>query len=192
MVGMLTRGLFHICGGLFFPVVALFLPRIGLLIFLGVVTFVFLAFDLIRFKVPAIKRLVFWIFKPLMREKEASSLTGASYLLVASLIVFVVFTRDIAVLSLCFLAVGDAVAGIVGKKMGKRRLLSKTLEGDMACFISCVLMGSVLHYAVIDVPLLTILVGSASAAIIEAIPLRINDNLTMPLFAGLMMTIMQL
>ncbi len=38
----------------------------------------------------------------------------------------------------------------------------------------------------------TALVGSVGATIVESMPLPIKDNLTMPLFAGLVMTVMQL
>ncbi len=95
-------------------------------------------------------------------------------------------------LALSFLAVGDAVATIVGKYIGKRRFLGKTLEGDLACLISCVAIGFVFYYAGLSISLLTIFLGSVSATIMEAVPLPINDNLTMPLFAGVVMTVMQL
>jgi len=192
MSSPLKRGLFHIIGGLFIPIVALFLHGMVLVISLCVVTFILLAFELIRFKAPAINRWFFSCFKPLLREEEASRLTGASYMLIASLIAFLVFQRDIAVLALSFLAVGDPLATIVGKRIGKRKLLGKTLEGDLACFISCVAIGLVFYYAGLNIPLLTILLGSIGATIVEAIPLPINDNLTMPLFAGLVMTVMQI
>jgi glycerol-3-phosphate acyltransferase PlsY len=188
----LKRGLFHIFGGLFIPIAALFLPRMVLLISLGVATFIFLVFELLRFRAPGINKWFFSFFKPLLREKEASRLTGASYMLVASLIAFLVFQRDIAVLALSFLAVGDPLATIVGTHIGKRKLLGKTLEGDLACFISCVAIGFVFHYAGLSIPLLTILLGSVGATIVEAMPLPINDNLTVPLFAGLVMTVTQL
>jgi len=163
-----------------------------LLISLGVVTFVFLAFELLRFRAPGINRWFFSFFKPLLREEEALRLTGTSYMLIASLVAFLAFQRDIAVLALSFLALGDALATITGKRIGKGRFRGKTLEGDLACFISCITVGLVFHYAGLNIPLLTILVGAVGATIVEAIPLPINDNLAMPLFAGVVMTVMQL
>ena len=192
MSSTMKRGLFHIFGGLCIPIAALFLPKMVLLISLCAVTFIFLAFELIRFRAPGVNRWFFSFFKPLLREKEASRLTGASYMLIASLIAFLVFQRDIAVLALSFLAVGDPLATIVGKQIGKRKLLGKTLEGDLACFVSCVTIGLVFYYAGLNVPLLTILAGALCATIVEAIPLPINDNLTMPLFAGVVMTVIPL
>lgn len=178
--------------GLSIPIAALFLPRTVLIISLSAVTFVFLALELVRLKAPAVNSWFFSFFKPLLREKEVSRPTGASYLLVASLIAFLIFQRDIAVLALSFLAVGDPLAAIVGQRMGKRKLLSKTLEGDLACFISCIAIGSVFYYTGLGIPLPTILAGIVMATIVEAMPLPVNDNLAIPLLAGLVMTIMQI
>lgn len=188
----LKRGLFHLFGGLVFPLAALFLPRVVLLSSLGAVTLIFLAFELLRSKTPGINRWFMLHFQPLLREGERSRLTGSSYMLISSLIAFLAFPRDVAVLALSFLAVGDAIGTMVGKSIGKRKLLGKTLEGDLACFVSCIATGFIFYYVALDIPLLTILAGSVSATFIEAMPLPVNDNLTMPLFAGVVMTVMQL
>ncbi len=108
------------------------------------------------------------------------------------MIAFLAFERDIAILALSFLAVGDAVATIVGKKIGKNIFLGKTVEGDLACLASCAATGFVFYYAGLDIDLFTILLGSLAATIIEGVNLPINDNLTIPLFSGLMMTLIQL
>jgi len=192
MSSTLKRGLFHLFGGLFIPVAALLLPRVFLLISIGVVTVIFLAFEMVRLRASIINRWFFLHFRPLLREEEASRLTGASYMLIASLIAFLAFPRDIAVLALSFLAVGDPAATIVGRQMGKRGFLSKTLEGDLACLIACLTIGLIFYYTGLNIPLLTIAAGSVGATILQAIPLPVNDNLTMPLAAGVVMTVMLL
>ena len=184
------RGLFHMFGVLFISVAALFLPRTVLLISLGVTTLIFLTFELLRFRGSRINNWFFLHFRPLLREMEASRLTGTSYILIASSIAFLAFERDIAVLAFAFLAVGDPLATIVGKRIGKRRLFGKTLEGNLACFVSCVITGLVFYYAGLNLPWLTILVGAVSATIVQALPLPINDNLTIPLLTGAAMTLM--
>jgi len=187
----LGRGLFHMLGVMVIPLAALFLPRIVFLMTLGVITFVFLAFEFIRLKVPGVNRWFLSLFKPLLRGEETSRLTGASYTFVGSLVAFLVFPRDIAVVAVSFLAVGDVMATIVGKRLGKTRLFGKTLEGDLACFVSCLIVGIIFYYAGLDVSLLIIVVGSLAATVAEAVllPLPLNDNLTMPLFAGLVMVV---
>ena len=184
-------------GALVIPIAALFLPRTILLIALGTLTFVVLAFELIRLKVPVVNQwfLSFFFFKPLLRGGEASRFTGTGYTLLGSFIAFLVFPRDIAVIAVVFLAVGDAMATVVGKWVGKTRLLGKgkTLEGSLACLVSCLIAGIICYYAGLDVGLLAILVGALGATIVEAIPLPLpfNDNLTIPVFAGLVMLVMQ-
>jgi glycerol-3-phosphate acyltransferase PlsY len=192
MSSTIKRGLVHIFGGLSIPIAALFLPRVALLISLGVAIFIFLAFELLRFKLLGVNSWFLRYFRPLLRQEEASRITGASYIVIASLIAFLAFPRDIAVMALSFLAVGDAVAAIVGRYMGKRRLLGKTLEGSLACLISCITTGFIFYCAGLNVGLLTIFLGSITATITEALPLPINDNLTMPLLAGVVMAVIQL
>jgi len=191
MSSTLKRGVFHIIIILSIAVAILLLPRIALLVSLATVTYLFLAFEFLRLRVSAVNDWFFLYFRPLLREEEMSCLTGASYALIASLIAFLAFPKEIALLAICFLAMGDAVATIVGKYWGKRRVLGRTLEGNIACLISCIVIGLVFHYVGPGIRLVTIMVGSISAAFIESIPLPVNDNLTMPLFSGLVMTLME-
>ena len=113
-------------------------------------------------------------------------------MLIAALIAFLAFSREIAILAVSFLAVGDSVAAIVGRKLGKRKLFGETLEGSSACFLSCVATGLVFYYAGLDIGLLTVLFGAIGATVGEILPIRINDNLIMPLLAGIGMTVIQL
>ncbi len=186
---VLRRGLFHILGGLCVPVAALLMPRIVILVSLAVVTLCLVAFELVRFRFPVANRWFFRIYQPVARKSERSRLTGASYLLIGSLISLLIFDRDIAVTALLLMAVGDAVAGVVGTTVGKRRVFGKTLEGDLACLVSCVATGLVCYYAGLKVPLPNSLAGALSATVVEAVSLPVNDNLTMPLLAGAVMTV---
>jgi glycerol-3-phosphate acyltransferase PlsY len=194
MSSTLKRALVHVFLGLSISISALFFHTMVLPLALGVATSVFLAVDLVRLMVPDINRWFLWLFKPVLREKEVSHLTGASYMLLASIIALLAFPRDIAVLALSFLAVGDAVATLVGQWAGRRKLLGKSLEGELACFITCIAIGFGFnfYYAGLNFTLPTIILGSACATLAEALPLPIDDNLTMPLFAGVVMTILQM
>ena len=191
MSNVLKRGLFHIIVGLCIAAAAWFLSRRVLLISTGIVTFIWLAFDLLRLRYAGVNNRFSSWFRPLLREEEATRLTGASYMLIGCLVTFLVFQRDIAVLAICFLAVGDATATIVGTYLGRRGILGKTVEGNSACFVSCVGTGFTLYYAGLDIHPLAILLGAAGATIVDAVPLLIDDNITMPLFAGLVIWAVQ-
>jgi len=189
MSGTLKRGISHLFCGLFAPLIALFLPIKVVLISLGAITCLFLIIELLRLRLPLVNRWFIWLLKPLLRQEEELRLTGASYMLIASLATLLVFQRDIAILALSFLAIGDAMAAIVGGHIGRVGFLGKTVEGDLTCFISCLATGFIFYHLGLNISLLMVLAGSLGAAVMETVPLPIDDNLTMPLFAGLLMTI---
>jgi glycerol-3-phosphate acyltransferase PlsY len=185
------RTLYHILGGLIIPVAFLFLSRMFMLIFVGSLALSFLTVEVGRLRLSTLNRWFFKIYRPLARADEKTRLTGTTYLLIASFVSIWVFQQELAVTALIFLAAGDAFAGLVGRSIGKKNLWGKTLEGDLACFLSNIAAGSVLYFSGLNLPWFTILAGALAAGIIEALPLPINDNLTMPLAAGAVMTLVQ-
>ena len=164
-----------------------FLPKMTLLLSLGSVTFLFLVFEFIRLRVSGINRWFISRFGSMLREEETSSVTTSSYVLVAALVSYMAFGRDIAILSVSFLAVGDVAAAIVGQHIGRTRLFGKALEGDLACFFSCLAIGFVFYYAGLNVGSLTIVIGAVGATVGQAIQMPVDDNLTLPLLAGVLM-----
>ncbi len=188
----LYRGTFHTVSGFSISAAVLLLPKDLFLLELGILTLTFVAFDLIRLRVRAANRWFFRVYPPAIRRSERARLTGASYLLIGSLITVVLFERDIAAIALSFVAIGDPVAGVIGRHFGTRRLFGKSLEGDLSCLAACVVLGLIYHYTGLSVSLLSVLVSAVGATAVEAISLPVDDNLTMPLFAGALMTVMQL
>lgn len=189
MTNTLSRGLFHLFGVLIIPIAALFLPRLVLLISLGSVTFLVSILEFVRLKFPGVNRWFILIFKPLLRDEENSRLTGTVYSLAGALISFLIFPRDIAIMTVAFLAVGDPIATIIGKHFGKTRFLGKSLEGNLACFLACLIVGFIGYSVGLEVGLLALLLGAFGAAVAEALPLPLNDNLSLPLVAGLVMLV---
>jgi dolichol kinase len=85
--------------------------------------------------------------------------------------------------------VGDPAAEIVGRSLGRHRILNgKTLEGSLGCFAVN------LATALVCCQLLPLSPGAAAlgaltATLAEAVPLPIGDNLMMAPLAGLAMTL---
>ncbi|MFC1913511.1 diacylglycerol/polyprenol kinase family protein [Chloroflexota bacterium] len=186
------RSLFHLLSGLSIVIAALFLPRTVLLVVLGVAAAAFLSIDLIRLRVPRLNRRFVQLLMPFLKRNEAHRLTGSSYMLAASLIVLLAFPRDIAVVAICFLAVGDVSAALIGGYIGKMKIFGKTLEGALACYISCVAAGLILYQVGLNISVLAVVIGAAGATIAEVLPLLIDDNFTIPLLSGLAMIITQI
>jgi glycerol-3-phosphate acyltransferase PlsY len=102
------------------------------------------------------------------------------------------FEKILAIVSICFVIVGDASAAVVGIAWGRKRLFQKSLEGSFACFVSCSLIGGILLTSSFDCPLnITLAItGALSATLAEHFSNGIiNDNLTVPLISGFTMTI---
>ena len=164
-----------------------FLSEMPLLLSLGSVTFLLLMFELTRLRVSGINRWFISHFGSMLREEEKSSLITSNYVLLAALVSYIVFGRDIAILAVAFLAIGDVAAAIVGDRFGRTRLFGKALEGDLACFFSCLAIGFVLYYAGLHVGSRTVILGAVGATIGQAIQTPVDDNLTLPLLAGALM-----
>lgn len=191
MKNELPRRLFHTCSCLIFPVAALLLPQSIFLPLLISVTAVFLPFEVIRLRLPSVNNWFLSHFRTLLREKETTRFTGSSYLLIACVITFLVFDKPIAVLSFSFLAVGDPVGGAAGERWGKRKIRGKSLEGSLAFFLAALIFGLILNM-VTQVALPLLLVGVSGATLIEFLSLPPDDNLTIPLFSGGLMTLVKL
>lgn len=188
VLGKLPRSVFHMFGTALAPGLALFVPQKVFLIGLGAATGVYLAFEITRLLWRQVNRWFFAHCLPLLRGNEASRLTGVSYIMAASLIAFLVFPREIAVISLAFLAVGDPLSGLIGP-WGRRWLLGKTMEGHLAFFLPSVAAGLALGYFLFGLSPLIPVIGAAMATLIHALPLPVNDNFSIPLASAIAMAV---
>jgi glycerol-3-phosphate acyltransferase PlsY len=208
----LPRRLWHIFGGLSLPIAGLLAPQDIFLPVLVSITIAALILDIVRLRFPRVNRHFMSIFRVLLRDKEVSTLNGSTYFLIAASIVFIFCDQPIAAIALAFVAVGDPVAGMVGERWGKLRaspeegnfsetprssrnlrfrgMKGKSLEGSSACFVACLGVGVILA-AVTHVALWVVVVGAISATVIEFLPLPVNDNLSIPLVAAGVMSLVQ-
>ncbi|MBL7996165.1 hypothetical protein JNM05_12400 [bacterium] len=134
----------------------------------------------------SINRLFHKIFGSMLRNTESFHYSGATYLLISSFLVILVFHKEIAILCLLFLIFGDGFAAIIGKTFGRTRLFNKTLEGTLAFLIMAVGIGFFFNY----IPISIRLTGALTAALIELLPMRTSDNLRIPIISGSIMELM--
>jgi len=125
-------------------------------------------------------------FGTMLREEEAQSYSGATFLLISSFLVVLLFHRDVAILCLLFLIFGDGMAAIVGKRFGRTRIFNKTLEGTLAFAVTAVTIG----FFFTQVPFSIRLTGALVAAVVELLPIRTSDNLRIPILSGSVMEIL--
>ena len=189
MANTIKRGLFHALAALLFPLSSLFLPRTIFLAGTAALVAALLLIEFLRLNFVSVNRCFIFFFRAVMRERELAGLAASTYVAISALVAFLLFQKHVAVVAMCFLAIGDPLSDIVGTRFGKRKLFAKSMEGNLTCFVSCLLVGFALSYSVLDISLLLVIIGAFSAALIQALPLPVNDNLSIPLFSGLCMSL---
>lgn len=189
MQSKLWRRLWHLVGGSFFPILALFIPKGALLITLGAMTGIFVVWEIARLNIPRVNKWMVSHLGVILKKEEGFRPTGTTYLLLASLAVFLLFEKYVAITSLLFLSIGDLVATVIGEEYGRPALFSKSLEGSLACLVSCLLIGMLMVGISPTMGLPVAVIGAVTAAIVELLPIPIDDNFTIPLFSGTMMTL---
>jgi len=162
------------------------------------ITIAALIVEIVRRRSPRVNRRFVTVFRALLREREVSTLTGSTYLFIASSIVFVLCDKSLAAIALAFVVVGDPVAGMVGERWGRLRASSgkrfghglggKSLEGSFACFAACLVVGFALA-VVTHVALWVVVLGAIFATVVESFSLPVNDNLSVPLVAAGVMSL---
>jgi dolichol kinase len=145
-----------------------------------------LAIEVFRLNHPRTRHVFRHFFGQLLRNHEEASLLGSTYLLIACLLTIHLFAKPVAVLALSFLILGDTMAALIGKSIGRVPLFGKTLEGSLACFAVCYALTA----TVPGIPFPVGIVGAAVATVFELLPIPLDDNFRIPLSAGFAMELL--
>jgi diacylglycerol kinase (CTP) len=141
---------------------------------------------------PKINDWVCVAFGPVMREREKKKINSGIFYMASMSIVFFLFPRDIAILTMLFIALGDPVAGIIGTQFGKHKISQHaSLEGTLACFGLCAVLSFIAAgwifttYALSGWLLIVFaLLGGLTGAVAEGSLKMLDDNLVMPLVSA--------
>lgn len=132
--------------------------------------------------------LLYWLVDRLERPQAKHSFPahGAIYYLLGLILSLLLFTTHIALACILAMSLGDAASTIIGKQYGAHRIPynpHKSLEGSTACLIFAGL-GAATQLS----PPLSVVAGLAST-LIESLPLPVDDNITIPLGTGALLTL---
>ncbi len=181
----LRRKAIHL-SALAIPAAVYWLPHRPVVLSLLLLTVGFLTVELLRLGHRSVRIVFARLFGSLIRDHESATFTGSTFFLVGSLLTVCLFPRTVAVSALCFLILGDSVAALVGRSVGAVRLFgSKTLEGSLANVFVCLVVG------LCFVPLSLAAAGATAAAVVELLPVPLDDNLRIPLAAGAAMELVK-
>lgn len=162
--------------------------QIVALLIIGIVAIVFIALDITRFLNKQTNELLTVKIKSIFRKNEAKKFSSMTIFLVATFISILLFEKNIAITALTFLIFGDIFSKIFGLAFGRHKIFQKTLEGTLAYF-GCVLICGFVLYTILDIPLFIILIGGIAAPLIELFSFQLNDNFTVSLISGSIMTV---
>jgi dolichol kinase len=186
----------HLCS-LLIPVVYYFIPKQTALAILIPLTLAFGLSDIGRLFVPAVGRIYNTYFGFLLRSHEQNGggrrLNGATYVLIAATLLVLFFPKVIAITAIAVLIISDTSAALIGRRYGKHRFMSKSLEGAGAFFISGLLV--VAFTPKVEYAPAEYLIGAAAAlfgAVVESSAIGLDDNLSIPLTVGGFMWILYL
>ncbi|MFX0027709.1 MAG: glycerol-3-phosphate acyltransferase [Candidatus Hermodarchaeota archaeon] len=160
--------------------------QLGLMV-IGIVSLCFIALDIFRFLHKQTNILLTERTKAIFRKGEEKKFSSMTIFLLSTFIIVLFFEIEIAIAALVFLVFGDMFGKIFGLAYGRHKIFEKTLEGTLACIGSVIIFGYML-YTSIDIPLIILIAGGIAAPLIELLPIGINDNFTVPIISGAVMT----
>lgn len=194
----IRRKLLHVAA-LVIPIGILIIPSPWDAVVLGILGATALVADIVRARNAAVKAFIERVFGGLMRREELPRLNGkvaingATWMCLSAALCAVLFPTSIAATAMAILIIGDAAAAAIGIHFGRNRYpwSRKTLEGTLGFAVAGVI--AAMPFGVLGEPALdpgAVIIATVLAAVIEALPLPINDNLLVPLLAASVMLLL--
>ncbi len=162
--------------------------------FLGTIACVLYVVEQVRINYPETAQKFLPLSKFVMRAEEQLKESAMVPYAFAVLLCIITFPKVIAIVAVYTLAISDPLSAIIGIRFGKRRIVPhKSLEGSLAFFlsmfvISFFVLGATLSLNMGLVFIISLLI-SFTTTCFEMIPLKVDDNLTIPLFVSFILWI---
>lgn len=135
------------------------------------------------------------LFFKTLRNKENRraffQVSGSLYVLTAAIVCNLLFSKPIAAIALTVMLISDTMAALIGKAYGTRKIYkNKSMEGTFAFFLSALFIN--MFYE----PLFRFSYASVIACVMATLAevfedkIEIDDNLSIPLFVGITLTLL--
>lgn len=185
----IPRRMFHMgCGLSVAALYHLFFTHSQAVYLLGFIACIVYIFEQIRLNYPEIAVKFESYTKYLLRAEEQLNESAQVPYIMGLLLTILSFPKPIALVSICILAVADPLSALIGIKYGSTKIgPRKSLQGSIAFFVASLLSASYclsLYYPY-GLNLFGLCLSVAFiVTLFELIPIRIDDNLTIPLFSA--------
>ncbi len=145
--------------------------------------------DRIRIHYPEVTRRVPLLNRLFFRAEEQFKESAMTPYAIATLLTILTFPKPVALIAIYTLAIADPLAAMVGISWGRRQIAPhRTVEGTLAFFLAALVVSLVVLFFATGASYATVAGASfllaLAATSFEMVPLRLDDNLTIPLFVG--------
>ena len=187
----LGRRLFHLVNGVATATAyGIFFTHEQIVRLFGVVACLIYIIDQIRIAYPdAVSRYAPWVNRTFVRAEERARESAMIPYAIAVLLTIIAVPKYAALVAIGTLAIADPLAAIVGIRLGRWRIAhNRSFEGSAAFFLATTAIATLVFR--LGTSATPSRVGWCAAAIglvastVEILPLRIDDNLTIPIFTG--------
>lgn len=186
----LGRRLFHLANGVAIATAyALLFTHTQVVRVFGTIACLAYVADRVRIHYPELMDRVPWVNAAFFRAEERVRESAMIPYAISILLTILTFPKTIALIAIYTLAVADPASAIVGIRFGRHRVVEgRSVEGSLAFFAVTL---AVSWIALGGEPSATARMRAGAsfsialaAALGEMLPLRIDDNLTIPLLVG--------
>ena len=188
------RKAIHLCS-LAIPLVYYWISKTQALSILIPLALVLGVLDVVRLYHPATGRIyskyLGFLLRPHERTEQGRRLNGATYVLLSAILCVTLFPKVIVITAFAVLIISDTSAALIGRRFGRHPFFRKSLEGTGAFVMSGLVVVALAPKAA-WVPA-EYAIGAAAVvlgAIVEASPVPLDDNLSIPLSVGIAMWLM--
>lgn len=185
---ILTRKLIHMAMALI-PAAGWLVSYWLALALAGAMLVASLAVEAMRRWWPWVNRLLWRLLPTTFRSWEGKEILGSTWFAVGATATLFIFGQDVGGTAVLFLAWGDPMAELVGRRWG-RAGEGKTLAGSVGCLLACLVAGLV-GVGLGGLNPWTALTGAVVATLVERWSPPPDDNLWMALLPGLGMSVVE-
>lgn len=187
----LGRRLFHLGNGVAIATAyALLFSHAQIIHLFGAIACLVYIGDRVRIAYPElVSRWAPWANRLFVRAEEQVRESAMTPFAIAVLLTIIAVPKPAALIAIYTLAIADPLAAVVGIRFGRRRLTpNRSLEGTLAFLaVTVAVTALVLRHSTGAAP--WPIAGAAAAVglvavICELLPLRVDDNLTIPIVVG--------
>jgi dolichol kinase len=176
---------------------------IFILLFGRIYTAILIALALLAALILEAGRLKGTVSLPAVRDHEQEKVAGYIYYILGSLLTVILFQPMIAVAAMLMLTLGDAMSGLAGSVLENSNVRGRNESWRVkpmpivACmFLTCLAIGF-LSSGITGLTFPVYLAGAIGATLADSVALvvyhrNLDDNLTIPLFAGFLMSVAML